>query len=72
MDAAQDRGAAAVDRATRKRAYAASQRLLARDLPIVFVYWPKNTDLVDARLQHFAPNPMTSSWNAQDWTFPGR
>jgi peptide/nickel transport system substrate-binding protein len=69
MDAAQAAGLTSFDRAARKRAYARSQELLARDVPVVFVFWPKNIDASDARLHGFAPNPVTPAWNAQDWSF---
>ena len=69
MDAAQKAGLSTSNEAARKVAYARSQTLLARDVPIVFVYWPKNVDAYDARLHGFAPNPVTPTWNAQEWTF---
>jgi len=69
MDAAQTAGLTDYDRGGRRRAYAASQRLLARDVPIAFVYWPKDVEAYDPRLRGFAPNPVTPSWNAQDWLF---
>jgi peptide/nickel transport system substrate-binding protein len=69
MDAAQRAGLTSFDRAARKRAYARSQELLARDVPVVFVFWPKNIDACDARLRGFAPNPVTPTWNAQDWSY---
>ncbi len=69
MDAAQNAGLSSLDEAVRKRAYARSQELLARDVPIVFVFWPKNIDAYDARLRGFAPNPTVPTWNAQDWSF---
>jgi peptide/nickel transport system substrate-binding protein len=69
MDAAQAAGLTTFDLALRKRAYARSQQLLARDVPVVFVYWPKNIDAYDARLHGFAPNPVVSTWNAHDWSF---
>jgi ABC-type transport system substrate-binding protein len=67
MDAAQRAGLSSFDRAVRKRAYARSQELLARDVPIVFVFWPKDTNAFAPRLHGFAPSPVTPSWNAQDW-----
>ena len=69
MDAAQSAGLDTVDPAARKRAYARSQGLLARDVPIVFVFWPKNVDAHDRGLHGFAPSPVTAAWNAQDWSF---
>ena len=69
MDAAQTAGLSSFDEAVRKRAYAKSEDLLARDVPIVFVYWPLDTEAYNPRLHGFAPNPMTASWNAQEWHF---
>ncbi len=54
MDAAQTAGLSTFDLAARRRAYARSQELLARDVPIVFVFWPKNIDAYDVRLHGFA------------------
>lgn len=70
MDAAQSAGLDSVDEAVRVRAYARSQRLLARDVPIVFVFWPKNVDAYDPRLHGFDPNPASPTWNAHAWSFP--
>jgi ABC-type transport system substrate-binding protein len=69
MDAAQAAGLATFDRTARKLAYARSQDLLARDVPVVFVWWPKEVAAYDARLRGFAPNPITPTWNAQDWSY---
>jgi peptide/nickel transport system substrate-binding protein len=69
MDAAQTAGLASFDLGSRKRAYARSQQLLARDVPVVFVYWPKNIAAYDARLHGFAPNAVVPTWNAHDWSF---
>jgi peptide/nickel transport system substrate-binding protein len=69
MDAAQADGIASFDRSVRSRAYARSQELLARDVPIVFIYWPDNIDACDARLLGFSPNPKTSTWNAYAWSY---
>jgi len=69
MDAAQAAGLTSFDPAVRRRAYARSQELLARDVPVVFVFWPMNIDASDARLRGFAPNAVTPVWNAQDWSF---
>jgi peptide/nickel transport system substrate-binding protein len=69
MDAAQFAGLATFDERARKRAYARSQELLARDVPIVFVFWPKDAEAFDKRLRGYAPNPITPAWNAQEWSF---
>jgi peptide/nickel transport system substrate-binding protein len=69
MDAAEAIGVQNPEQAARKAAYARVQRLLARDAPIDFVFWPKNVDGYDARLKGFAPNPEVSTWNAEEWSF---
>jgi peptide/nickel transport system substrate-binding protein len=69
MDAAQTAGLTTFDQTARKKAYTKSQQLLARDVPIVFVFWPKNVDAYDPRLHNFAPNPVTPTWNAHEWSF---
>ena len=70
MDAAQNAGLGTLDEAKRKVAYARSQELLVRDVPIVFVFWPKNVSAYDARLRGFDSNPVTPTWNAHQWSFP--
>jgi len=67
MDAAQADGRTHYDVPARRRAYARSQRLLARDVPIVFVFWPKDVEVYTQRLRGFAPNPVIPSWNAHVW-----
>ena len=69
MDAAEATGVADPAEPARRTAYGRVQRLLARDAPIDFVFWPKNVDAYDSRLKGFAPNPVTASWNAEDWSF---
>ncbi|MBV9102978.1 MAG: peptide ABC transporter substrate-binding protein [Candidatus Eremiobacteraeota bacterium] len=67
MDAAQADGLRYYDSARRKRAYARSQQLLARDVPIVFVFWPKDVEVASDRVYGMAPNPVVPSWNAEKW-----
>jgi peptide/nickel transport system substrate-binding protein len=69
MDAAEAIGIASPEQSRRRAAYGAVQRLLARDAPIDFVYWPKSVDAFDARLKGIGPNPVVASWNAEDWTW---
>jgi peptide/nickel transport system substrate-binding protein len=68
MDAAQEAGLRSPDQTVRKRAYGASQALLARDLPLVFLYWPSDVDAHSSRLEGYRPNPLTASWNAHEWS----
>jgi peptide/nickel transport system substrate-binding protein len=67
MDAAQRADRSTFERSARKRAYSRSQRLLARDVPIVFVFWPKDMEAFATGLRGFTPNPITPAWNAEAW-----
>jgi ABC-type transport system substrate-binding protein len=55
------------DRSSRKRAYAAIERLLARDNPIVYFWWQRQQEAVSVDFHGFAPNPVVESWNAWEW-----
>ena len=67
MDAAQQRALSSYDRAVRKPAYAQIQKLLARDLPIVFLWYPRQAHGINPDFKGFAPNPVNESWNAYEW-----
>jgi ABC-type transport system substrate-binding protein len=69
MDAAQALALTHYDRATRKRAYATIEELLARDAPFAFLWWPRQIEAVDSGLQHFRPNGIIEDWNAWQWSF---
>jgi peptide/nickel transport system substrate-binding protein len=69
MDAAQALALSHYDRATRKRAYATIEELLARDAPFAFLWWPRQIEAVDSGLQHFRPNGIIEDWNAWQWSF---
>jgi peptide/nickel transport system substrate-binding protein len=68
MDAAQGTALSQYDRATRKRAYAAIERLLAVDNPIVYFWWERQPDAISVDVHGFAPNPVMDSWNAWQWS----
>ena len=68
VDAAEALGVSHVDPRVRKRAYAIVQRALARDVPLVFLFWEKNVDAYNPDLRGFRPNPVTASWNAAAWS----
>ncbi len=68
MDAAQETALSHYDRATRKRAYAAIERLLAVDNPIVYFWWERQSDAISVDFHGFAPNPGMESWNAWQWS----
>ena len=68
MDAAQRAALAHYDRATRKRAYATIEELLARDAPFVYLWWPRQIEAVNTDLKGFRPNGIVENWNAYQWS----
>jgi peptide/nickel transport system substrate-binding protein len=52
----------------RKAAYARSQRLLARDNPDLFFWYQRQQEAISVDFKNFAPNPVTASWNAWEWS----
>lgn len=68
MDAAQAIALTKYDRATRRRAYATIEGLLARDNPIVFFWWQRQQEAISVDFHGFAPNPVIESWNAWQWS----
>ncbi|HEV2262769.1 MAG TPA: peptide ABC transporter substrate-binding protein [Candidatus Rubrimentiphilum sp.] len=68
MEAAQKIALNNYDRPTRKKAYAQIQSLLARDLPEIFIYYQIGMHPINANFKGFAPNPVTESWNAWQWS----
>ncbi|MBC5803012.1 MAG: hypothetical protein GIX03_08440, partial [Candidatus Eremiobacteraeota bacterium] len=69
MDAAQRIALTKYDRPTRKRAYATIQELLARDNPMVYLWWPRQIEAVNGDLKNFRPNGIIEGWNAYQWSF---
>lgn len=59
------------DRPSRARAYASVQRLLARDAPFVYLWWPRQIEAVNVDLQNFQPNGIVEPWNAYQWSLDG-
>lgn len=68
MDAAQQVALTHYDRATRKKAYATIEALLARDVPQIFFWWDKQAQAINPDFKHFDPSPVTESWNAYRWS----
>ncbi len=56
------------NRARRTTAYAAIDRIVARDLPIVYLFNPSYVYAYQPRLRGFAPNAFVPTWNAYAWT----
>ncbi len=67
MDTVQAIALTHYDRATRKRAYAAIEGLLARDNPMVFFWWQRQQEALSVDFHGFASNPVVESWNAWQW-----
>ncbi len=56
------------DMKTRKAAYSRVQHLLARDNPDIFFWWQRQQEAISVDFKNFAPNPVTESWNAWQWS----
>lgn len=71
LDAAEKAALTHYDIATRKRAYAKVQEILAQQAPEIYLWWPRQIEAVTTRLQNFRPNGIVESWNSYAWTFAG-
>lgn len=69
MDAFQTQALSTYDRAARKAAYGKIETLLAMDVPQVYIYYQPQISAVNPALKNFKPSMITTTWNAQDWTF---
>ncbi len=67
MDAEQNAALASYDQAQRKPHYVKIQQLLARDLPIVYIWFPRQAQPINIDFKNFAPNPVNEAWNAYQW-----
>lgn len=71
LDAAENVALSKYDRASRTKAYATVQRLLARDAPFVYLWWPRQIEAINDDLENFEPNGIVEDWNAYRWRFAG-
>jgi peptide/nickel transport system substrate-binding protein len=67
MDDAQKLALSSYDEPTRKKAYSTIQKLLARDVPEDFIWYPRQAQPIVPSFKGFAPNPVNEAWNAQEW-----
>ncbi len=67
MDAAEKEALASYDQATRKKAYSKIQKLIARDVPEDYIWFPRQIQPISPNFKGFAPNPVNESWNAYEW-----
>jgi peptide/nickel transport system substrate-binding protein len=68
MDAQQTIALNNYDKPTRKAAYAHIQQLLHSDVPEIFLWWTRQMHPISVNFKGFAPNPVTESWNAWQWS----
>ncbi len=55
------------DEETRKKAYSGIQKLLARDVPDIDLFYFRFLQPINPAFRNFAPNPMNEAWNAFLW-----
>jgi peptide/nickel transport system substrate-binding protein len=67
VDRLEDRAAAEPARARRKAMYAEIDRMVARDVPIVYLFNPTYVYAYGPHLAGFAPNAFVPTWNAYAW-----
>jgi ABC-type transport system substrate-binding protein len=52
----------------RRDAYLAIDRIVARDVPIVYLFNAGYVYAYNTRLHGFAPNSFSPTWNAYNWS----
>jgi peptide/nickel transport system substrate-binding protein len=67
MDAAQEKALTDSDIPVRKAAYGVIEALLTRDKPVEPIWWPRQIQPINPDFKGFRPNPVTASWNANQW-----
>lgn len=67
MDGYQREALGTYDEAQRKIAYSKIQRLLATDVPVVFVWYQRFIQAHNPDFKNFTPNPINEAWNAYQW-----
>ncbi len=67
IDRLETRAAAEPSEAARRLAYVAIDRIVVRDVPVIWLFNPNYTYAYRTRLAGFAPNAFTPTWNAWQW-----
>jgi peptide/nickel transport system substrate-binding protein len=67
MDAAEREALSTYDEAKRKKAYSKIQKLIARDVPEDYIWFPRQIQPISPKFKGFAPNPVNEAWNAYEW-----
>jgi peptide/nickel transport system substrate-binding protein len=68
VDELEARAATDPSRERRKALYAGIDRIVARDVPIVYLFNPTYVYAFAPHLAGFAPNAFVPTWNAYDWS----
>lgn len=72
MEAAQRDALEHSERRVRKAAYARIEGLVARDVPVVPLWWPRAAHAISSDVRGFAPNGLVSTWNSWQWSIAAR
>jgi peptide/nickel transport system substrate-binding protein len=67
MQALQRDALGSYDEAVRKKAYSAIQKLIARDVPDIELWYPRMLQPTVPSFRNFTPNPVNEAWNAYTW-----
>ncbi len=67
MDAAQRAALGTYDQAARKKAYSRIQQLIANDLPVDEIWFPRMAQPINPDFKGFDPNPVNEAWDAYQW-----
>jgi peptide/nickel transport system substrate-binding protein len=67
MQRLQARALGTYDEETRKLAYSGIQKLLARDVPDIDLFYFRFLQPINPAFKNFAPNPLNEAWNAFLW-----
>jgi peptide/nickel transport system substrate-binding protein len=72
VDSAEDRAVAEPQQDVRRTLYGGIDRLVAREVPIVYLFNPQYVYAYRSRLHGFAPNAFSPTWNAYAWSVGDR
>lgn len=68
IDDLTSRAAAETNQEARRELYVEIQRLLLKEVPVIFLFWDKNYSAASSKIGGFWPNSFTFQlWNAEDW-----
>ncbi len=68
LDAAETIALTHYDIPTRKKAYAQIQQILFEQMPLDFLWWPRQLQPISTDFQGFDPNPVDEAWNCWEWS----